>query len=833
VTFTGCTSGAVLVSGGSLTVQDSTFTANQAMSGNGGALSCTSTAGSLDISNTVFASNTATKFGGAVFAQDCTVTMSTSQFTNNTASLSGGGLYMQRGQVRVTSGTTFIGNVAQRGGAVCLSETVATLTDANIRLNTASLLGAGVYLEFSQLAVATSNLTGNTIPGCSTCAGAGMYCTGQKTFTVSTTSFTANTVGGTGGCGGGLALSACAIVTDSTTFVDNSAESGGGVAVMAQSTASFQRCTWLRNAASMKGGGLYVDGSQPVVVDNSTFTANNASQFGGAVYVSALSSVTATSAPAASNVYAHNWAGNGGGAVFWLCATEPSIIPGASFQQNRAAYGASWATPASSLQWSLTLPNQTINTLELIMTPGTSSLQLLLEDNYKQVVAYDSSSSVTLSFGGPIDVAATNVSAVQVAGRGAMPLPLTSNALRTSAQGGWLADSGSVLYAVSAVAQMGVFRFGSDASTAFAVQVQPGLSMPLKGVAQLSGSVQMLRVLTSVAIIVPTRYCVPGEYGLECAKCNPGKYSNVSRAIACENCPAGSFTALTSQTACEVCPPGYQCSNGNPGATTKVVCPEGQYTYNNSKTPGACVLCPANSFSPPTGERTQCLCTGGPPGKGFYMKRLTPADGASFVDSTQPEKLACVLCPEGADCSQPGTTIENVKALPGWWPDITRTNSKFIKCLNSACIGGAKVCAPYYFGNLCTRCEKGLTRDDSTFECNFCPDPTMNKVRIVLVIITAVAVMSGVIFFTVRFCCVTLSCTISVYLVCILLLVGLFVSLLLYLSILSVSFCWLVGLLVSLMLDLSAGRSFFSLVCLFCMFTGRSVGLSFHRSMVL
>jgi hypothetical protein len=497
---------------------------------------------------------------------------------------------------------------------------------------------------------------------------------------------------------------------------------------------------------------LFVDVSQPVVVDNSTFAANNASQFGGAVYVSASSSVTAASAPAASIVYSNNWAGNGGGAVFWLSATEPTIIAGASFQQNRAVYGASWATPASSLQWSLTLPNQTISTLELIVTPGTARgpFELLLQDNYQQVVAYDSSSTVTLSFGGPIDVAATNVSAVQVAGRGAMPLPLTANALRTQTLGGWLAGTGSVLYAVSAVAQTGVFRFGSDASTAFAVQVQPGLSMPLKGVAQLSGAVQMFKVLTSAAIVIPTRYCVPGEQGSECAKCTAGKYSNASRATSCQDCPAGTFTALTAQTACEVCPPGFQCSNGNPGATTKAECPEGQYTYNNSKTPGACVLCPANSVSPPAGGRTQCLCTGGPPGKGFYMKRLTPADGASFVDSTQPEKLACVLCPEGADCSQPGTTIENVKALPGWWPDITRTNSKFIKCMNAACVGGEKVCAPHYFGNLCTRCEKGLTRDDSTFECNFCPDPAMNKVRIVLVIIAVVAVLSGVIFFTVR-----------------------------------------------------------------------------------
>jgi hypothetical protein len=41
----------------------------------------------------------------------------------------------------------------------------------------------------------------------------------------------------------------------------------------------------------------------------------------------------------------------------------------------------------------------------------------------------------------------------------------------------------------------------------------------------------------------------------------------------------------------------------------------------------------------------------------------------------------------------------------------------FIPCMNDACIGKPKLCVDGYGGNLCTKCDPGLTRDDTTFEC--------------------------------------------------------------------------------------------------------------------
>jgi hypothetical protein len=76
------------------------------------------------------------------------------------------------------------------------------VTGVTVSGNTAVNLGAGVYVEFASVAVTSSNISGNAIPNgvgnCQTCAGAGLYCTGKKTFTISTSQVTGNTVGGNG-----------------------------------------------------------------------------------------------------------------------------------------------------------------------------------------------------------------------------------------------------------------------------------------------------------------------------------------------------------------------------------------------------------------------------------------------------------------------------------------------------------------------------------------------------------------------------------------------------------------------------------------------------------
>ncbi|KAB2892694.1 MAG: hypothetical protein F9K28_11315, partial [Bacteroidetes bacterium] len=117
VTFTNNhahTGGAIDNESGSLTLIDSTFENNQA--DYGGAID-NDTGGTLSISGSAFTSNTADLDGGAIHNDGGTLTVTDSTFTSNTAGRYGGALD-NTGQA-ILSGSTFSGNSASwSGGAI-------------------------------------------------------------------------------------------------------------------------------------------------------------------------------------------------------------------------------------------------------------------------------------------------------------------------------------------------------------------------------------------------------------------------------------------------------------------------------------------------------------------------------------------------------------------------------------------------------------------------------------------------------------------------------------------------------------------------------------------
>ncbi|MCE7698086.1 MAG: right-handed parallel beta-helix repeat-containing protein, partial [Methanobacterium paludis] len=98
------------LSGGSLTVENSTFIGNTA--NYGGAISA---GGGLTVENSTFTNNTANGYGGAISAGGSS-TVENSTFTNNTANGYGGAIF-NAGSLTVEN-CTFIGNIAYEGGAI-------------------------------------------------------------------------------------------------------------------------------------------------------------------------------------------------------------------------------------------------------------------------------------------------------------------------------------------------------------------------------------------------------------------------------------------------------------------------------------------------------------------------------------------------------------------------------------------------------------------------------------------------------------------------------------------------------------------------------------------
>ena len=104
---------------------------------------------------------------------------------------------------------------------------------------------------------------------------------------------------------------------------------------------------------------------------------------------------------------------------------------------------------------------------------------------------------------------------------------------------------------------------------------------------------------------------------------------------------------------------------------------------------------------------SQCECSAGflaiPFGEYALFQQVDSAAYDTYSTSEQstevdPNELVgfwCGSCPEGGDCQFAGTTLENVKALPGYYMGVDLVGSAFFPCLNEAC-GQNGTCAEGY-----------------------------------------------------------------------------------------------------------------------------------------
>jgi hypothetical protein len=92
--------------------------------------------------------------------------------------------------------------------------------------------------------------------------------------------------------------------------------------------------------------------------------------------------------------------------------------------------------------------------------------------------------------------------------------------------------------------------------------------------------------------------------------------------------------------------------------------------------------------------------------------------------------FACEPCPDGADCTEPGSKWTNLRALVGWWR-ATNVSENFYRCLlREQCTGGAATsnvfgeggsgCRENREGILCAHCKSGYKEGDGG-ACVECP----------------------------------------------------------------------------------------------------------------
>ena len=254
-------------------VDDCTFVANET-EGKGGAIRSES---SIDIWNSLFASNTAVENGGAVYTyyhvsdpntHTLLVDVSDCQFNKNVSTALGGVGYMKN-CVLTFDDCQFTGNVANSGGALQTAECELTMLDSLLFDNEAT-----GYIEGHKIVVEEGFGGALSLADTETVL--------ENTRILKNRALSANASGGGICFTGGQDI--YEQVFRNCVIADNSSDNiGGGIACKINADIVLNTCTIAKNAAANYGGGLYVDQiSHPVVIDS--IIAGNMAVEGGGIY---------------------------------------------------------------------------------------------------------------------------------------------------------------------------------------------------------------------------------------------------------------------------------------------------------------------------------------------------------------------------------------------------------------------------------------------------------------------------------------------------------------------------------------------------------------------
>ncbi|HZP40334.1 MAG TPA: right-handed parallel beta-helix repeat-containing protein [Candidatus Binatia bacterium] len=295
------------------TIEDSVFTGNTALSGDGGGIQ--QLFGALAIARSRFEGCAADGQGGAVSYGNnaAAVTVADTAFASNRATGSGGGLAVSSATALTVDGSTFTGNEAGiAGGGLFFSSaggaaTVRTTTfDGNAAFTNA---GGGAFFQ-SGTGIAVEDVTARD--NVSGVAGGGLFATGAPSIVVTRARLERNATAAS--AGGGLFVSGNGIVLTDSALADNEAvgNAGGGAYLATLATPiTVQGSTFSGNRATGVagfGGGLFLSPAVASTVANATFSGNAAEKQGGGVFIAGDATVT--------NVTIVGNAGASGGGLF-------------------------------------------------------------------------------------------------------------------------------------------------------------------------------------------------------------------------------------------------------------------------------------------------------------------------------------------------------------------------------------------------------------------------------------------------------------------------------------------------------------------------------------
>jgi len=229
------------------------------------------------VSNCTFTGNTTRYFGGGIYNSSSSPTVSNCTFGGNTVTNgSGGGMYNEKSSNPTVTDCTFSGNRAYSGGGMLNDHSSPEVTNCAFSGNTGTGEGGGMYNDSSNPTVTSCTFSGNT----ARYFGGGMYNNYNSSPTVSNCTFSGNTARY---FGGGIYNSSSSPTVTNCTFSGNTTSNeGGGMYNYNFSNPTVTNCTFSGNTGYY-GGGMYNRGNSSPTVTNCTFSGNTA-YYGGGMY---------------------------------------------------------------------------------------------------------------------------------------------------------------------------------------------------------------------------------------------------------------------------------------------------------------------------------------------------------------------------------------------------------------------------------------------------------------------------------------------------------------------------------------------------------------------
>ena len=333
------TSGALTLTGTTVTANTATGDADEAFEGGGGLFN---QGGMMTISEVTVSSNVATgpgASGGGLFVNGGMVTVDASSFADNTSLRAGGGVEVNGGTLELTD-TDFAGNMTGatpgNGGALHVTSGTVDATGGSVSGNSAASEGGGFWNNAGwTMTVTGTSFSGNVASGDAPDNGGGGLFNNGGVMVLNGVTVVENQADGTAGSGGGVFNGPGGDLTvNGGTLQANAANrAGGGIenasGMDAPAVATLNNVVLDENfiavAAPGNGGGLH-SGGGTVTVNGGRVTGNVATE-GGGLWSNGTLVVQPGEEPAtiSNNVGTGDAADNGGGGVYAESGADVTI----------------------------------------------------------------------------------------------------------------------------------------------------------------------------------------------------------------------------------------------------------------------------------------------------------------------------------------------------------------------------------------------------------------------------------------------------------------------------------------------------------------------------